>query len=176
MLVNDEDFEMLVALRLFFDAHDEFMKTGKITYLANVCFKYPIFQRFFIEVLRNLEDPLNHPFVIKKQVDKLRERKPHGRPKQDPIILDMKLTYLKHAIEKHEFLSKKNGEHEITKKELIRRVFESEVPEDSQLHFADVSQSTQYALFDQAKSHEPKNEEFSRQIYNEMMPFDVVFD
>lgn len=171
-----KEADTVVGLMLYLDACDKFEQTGKIVYLAKVCFEYPIFQRFFIEELRRLEDPKNYPYVIKKQVEKLRERKPRGRPKMDPYVLDMKLTYIKFAVEKHEFLSKKNGEHEITKKELIRRVFENEVPEDSQLHFADVSQSTQYALFDRAKSHEPQNEEFARQIYNEMMPFDVVFD
>ena len=92
-MVEEDDVEVRVGLMLFFDAYDEFERTGKITYLAKVCFKYPIFQKFFLQLMGKLEDPHNYPYFLKKQVDKLRDRKPHGRPKKDETILDWQLTF-----------------------------------------------------------------------------------
>jgi hypothetical protein len=170
-LVEDEDLEVRVGLALFFDAYDEFERTGKITYLAKVCFKYPIFQKFFLQLMGKLEDPHNYPYFLKKQVDKLRDRKPHGRPKKDETILDWQLTFLKYAIVKHEYLASKNGEGVLTKKELIKRVTELETPDDRRISVVGLSQSSAYALFDKAKEYEPKDDELARRIYAEMMPF-----
>jgi hypothetical protein len=173
-LVEDEDLEVRVGLMLFFDAYDEFERTGKITYLAKVCFKYPIFQRFFLQLMGKLEDPHNYPYFLKKQVDKLRDRKPRGRPKKDETILDWQLTFLKYAIVKHEYLASKNGEGVLTKKELIKRVTELETPDDRRISVVGLSQSSAYALFDKAKEYEPKDDELARRIYAEMMPFSLL--
>ena len=173
-MVEDEDLEMRVGLVLFFDAYDEFERTGKITYLAKVCFKYPIFQKFFLQLMGKLEDPHNYPYFLKKQVEKLRDRKPHGRPKKDETILDWQLTFLKYAIVKHEYLASKNGEGVLTKKELIKRVTELETPDDGRISVVGLSQSSAYALFDKAKEYEPKDDELARRIYTEMMPFSLL--
>ena len=173
-MVEDEDLEVRVGLVLFFDAYEEFEQTGKITYLAKVCFKYPVFQKFFLQLVEELEDPHNYPYFSKKQVDKLRDRKPHGRPKKDETILDWQLTFLKYAIEKHEYLASKNGEGVLTKKELIRRVTELEIPDDTRISIFGLSQSSAYALFDRAKEYEPKDNELAARIYTEMMPFSLL--
>ena len=75
-MVEEDDVEVRVGLMLFFDAYDEFERTGKITYLTRVCFEYPIFQKLFLQLMGELEDPHNHPYFLKKQVDKRRDRKP----------------------------------------------------------------------------------------------------
>ena len=173
-MAEEGDLEVRVGLALFFDAYDEFERTGKITYLTRVCFEYPIFQKFFLQLMGELEDPHNYPYFLKKQVDKLRDRKPHGRPKKDETILDWQLTFLKYAIEKHEFLASKNGEGVLTKKELIRRVTELEIPDDNRISVVGLSQSSAYALFDKAKEYEPKDDELARRIYAEMMPFSLL--
>ena len=173
-MAEEGDLEVRVGLALFFDAYDEFERTGKITYLTRVCFEYPIFQKFFLQLMGELEDPHKYPYFIKKQVDKLRDRKPHGRPKKDEIILDWQLTFLKYAIEKQEYLASKNGEGVLTKKELIRRVTELEIPDDTRISIFGLSQSSAYALFDRAKEYEPKDDELAARIYTEMMPFSLL--
>ena len=121
-MVEDEDLEVRVGLVLFFDAYEEFEQTGKITYLAKVCFKYPVFQKFFLQLVEELEDPHNYPYFSKKQVDKLRDRKPHGRPKKDETILDWQLTFLKYA------LFDRAKEYEPKDDELARRIYAEMIP------------------------------------------------
>ena len=121
-MVEDEDLEVRVGLVLFFDAYEEFEQTGKITYLAKVCFKYPVFQKFFLQLVEELEDPHNYPYFSKKQVDKLRDRKPHGRPKKDETILDWQLTFLKYA------LFDRAKEYEPKDDELARRIYAEIIP------------------------------------------------
>ena len=121
-MVEDEDLEVRVGLVLFFDAYEEFEQTGKITYLAKVCFKYPVFQKFFLQLVEELEDPHNYPYFSKKQVDKLRDRKPHGRPKKDETILDWQLTFLKYA------LFDRAKEYEPKDDELARRIYAEMMP------------------------------------------------
>ena len=121
-MVEDEDLEVRVGLVLFFDAYEEFEQTGKITYLAKVCFKYPVFQKFFLQLVEELEDPHNYPYFSKKQVDKLRDRKPHCRPKKDETILDWQLTFLKYA------LFDRAKEYEPKDDELARRIYAEMIP------------------------------------------------
>jgi hypothetical protein len=147
---------------------------AKLHILQRFVSSIPIFQKFFLQLMGKLEDPHNYPYFLKKQVDKLRDRKPHGRPKKDETILDWQLTFLKYAIVKHEHLASKNGEGVLTKKELIRRVTELEIPDDNRISVVGLSQSSAYALFDRAKEYEPKNDELARRIYAEMIPFSLL--
>ena len=166
-----DEIEAKMALMLFFDAMEEYEETGKVTYLAKVTFKYPMFEKFFLEVLSSLEDPKNYPYVITKQVDKLRPRKVVGRPKESPEAKDHKLTYMKVAIQDARMSFRSLGNHQPSKSDLIKHLLKRIKSMDEDVQFANASQSKLYALFDEAEEHATLDEDFKNAIEKKFYGF-----
>jgi len=166
-----DDVEEKVALMLFFDALEEYEDTGKITYLAKVTFKYPMFEKFFLEVLTSLEDPKNYPYVITKQVDKLRPRKVVGRPKESSEAKDHKLTFMRVAIDDARMCLKSAGNLQPTKSHIIKCAIDKMKSLDESFQLANASQSKLYALFDEAMAHTPQDTEFKDSVEKKFFGF-----
>ena len=166
-----DNAEAKMALMLFFDALEEYEDNGKVTYLAKVTFKYPMFEKFFLEVLTSLEDPKNYPYVITKQVDKLRPRKVVGRPKESAQAKDYKLTYMKVAIQDARMSFRSLGNHQPSKSDLIKHLLNRIKSMDEDVQFANASQSKLYALFDEAEEHTTLDEDFKDAIEKKFYGF-----
>jgi hypothetical protein len=167
-----DDTEAKVALMLFFDAMEEYEDTGKVTYLAKVTFKYPMFEKFFLEVLAELEDPKNYPYVITKQVDKLRPRKVVGRPKESSEAKDHKLTYMRIAIDYARMSLKTASNEQPTKSAIIKCAIDKMKLLDEEVQLANASQSKLYVLFDEDLAHIPQDTEFKESVEKKFTDFE----
>ena len=112
-----------------------------------------------MHAIKMLENHKGYPWVIKRQFNKLaREADTKdgvaGRPPDPQELVDMRLTFIKVAIEKYETWLSWAGHKKITDKMLLEKIWTEDLP--PVLPF-DLSKSSKYDLLKRARQHEPQD-------------------
>jgi hypothetical protein len=141
------------------DKYYEFIDTGKLAPLAEAVIKSPDNTVFLMRAIEMLEDHKGYPWVIKRQVNKLaRETETEdvvfGRPPDPHELVDMRLTFIKIAIEKYETLLSWAGHKKITDKMLLEKIWAEDLPPVVPFH---LSRSSKYDLLKRARKHTPQD-------------------
>ena len=155
------------------DAYYHFIDTGKLMPLVEASLASPEDSLLLKRAIQMLEDHRGYPWVIKHQVKKGKGEKARGRPQSPAWIEDMRLTYIKVAIEKHEQILRWANEQKITAAAVISRIWEME--ELPPLSLSDLGSSSRYALHKQAKSHVPQDQEWLRDVEMILYDYDAEF-
>ena len=155
------------------DAYFHFIDTGEISPLVYLCLDSPDESELLHAAAEMLDDRAGYPWTIKRQVAKIREREPHGRPKEGDRKIDLRLTYMKVAIEKHEQILRWRGVVKPSKQAIIEAIFNYErLPP---VLNAKLSNSAKYALFARAQSHQPKDLKWLNDVEVRLFDEDFVF-
>ncbi|MDA7720189.1 hypothetical protein N8932_02730 [Alphaproteobacteria bacterium] len=141
------------------DKYNEFIDTGKIAPLAEAVIKSPDNADFLMRAIEMLEDHRGYPWVIKRQFEKLapkigREKDEVGRPPERTELVDMRLTFIKVAIEKHETWLSWAGHKKVTDKMLLEKIWAEDLPPVVPFN---LSSSSKYNLLKTARQHKPQN-------------------
>jgi len=141
------------------DKYYEFIDTGNIKPLTEAVLKFPENVDFLMHAIEMLENHKGYPWVIKRQFNKLaRETDTKdgvaGRPPDPDELVDMRLTFIKVAIEKYETWLSWAGHKKITDKMLLEKIWTEDLP--PVLPF-DLSKSSKYDLLKRARQHEPQD-------------------
>ena len=141
------------------DKYHEFIDTGKIRPLTEAVLKFPENADFLMLAIKMLENHKGYPWVIKRQVNKLAQETDtedvvFGRPPDPHERVDMRLTFIKVAIEKYETWLSWAGHKKITDKLLLEKIWTEDLP--SFVPF-NLSISSKYDLLKRARQHTPQN-------------------
>jgi hypothetical protein len=141
------------------DKYHEFIDTGKIRPLTEAVLKFPENADFLMLAIKMLENHKGYPWVIKRQVNKLAretdtEDVVFGRPSDPHEWVDMRLTFIKIAIEKYETWLSWAGHRKITDKMLLEKIWTEDLPPFVPFN---LSISSKYDLLKRARQHTPQD-------------------